>query len=287
MHGTLSSDMLRAIREAPLLSPSASRLLQVSTRSDYDLQEVVRIVKNDSVLTARLLRVVNSPFYGLRAQVTTVDRAIMLLGTSMVVGVALSDSVQGLLGKPLDGYGGERGMLMRHELFCALCSKFLAKAGGGRVDPELAFTGGLLHDIGKAILSDFMKGRVQEAVAEVDRQEGGDYLAAERRLVGADHTEIGLELAKNWELPDVLQAVIRHHHEPEQAEEEHRAMVYAVHLGDILAMMEGHGTGSDAMQYQLRPGYTAYLDLSQEKIAEIVLTAHEEFQKASDSFENK
>jgi len=277
-------DILRAIREAPLLSPNTSLLLQKTSEPDHDLQDVIRIVKFDSVLTARLLRIVNSAAFSTVHPITSVDRAVAYLGEKMVVGAALADSVSRLFLKPLSGYEGGRGELWRHDLFTALAAREIVRTSRSALSADLAFTGGLLHDIGKAILSDFLHDTSRVAVAGIENGELVDYLAAEQESAGLTHAEVGHELAKHWKLPASLQEVILHHHHPGQAGESVRALVYAVHLGDIVAMMAGCGTGSDTMQYHLDVGYERYFDLTPDALALVLVAVQEEFVKAEEAF---
>ena len=273
----------QAVQDAPLLSVNASRLLQTMVDPDHELMDVVQIVKLDSVLTARLLRVVNSPVFGLLNPVTSIDRAIGYLGERMVVSAAMADSVSKMLNKPLDGYEGRAGDLWRHDLFAAFAAREVSKFARVGIEGDLAYTGGLLHDIGKAIISDFLKGTIEEATGKIDRGENADYLVAEQEIVGLDHAEVGYELAKNWELPEPLPQLIRYHHQPSAVEESLRPLAYAVHLGDIVAMMGGCSTGSDAMRYQLDNNYTDYFELSADSLASVMVSAQDEFQKAEES----
>ena len=99
----------------------------------------------------------------------------------------------------------------------------------------------------------------------------------EVRELGMEHTEIGFALAQKWGLPASLQSVILHHHHPREAAEEHRALCYAVHVGDILAMMAGQGTGADSMQYKLDNDFEQYFHLTQDQLAMTLIEANEEF----------
>jgi len=278
-----AENIRRAIEKVPLLSANAQRLLQVTTVADHDLGDVIDILRCDATLTARLLRVVNSAAYGLLTPITSIDRAVSYLGERMVTCIALGDSAGTLLNKPMGGYQAEAGELWRHDLFSAFAAREVARYGRDELAVDLAFTAGLLHDIGKAIISDFLNGTAEELVGAVDAGTVANYLSGERKLLGLDHAEIGLELAKSWNLPGALRAAIACHHQPAAAHEEHRSLVYAVHLGDIIAMMNGFGTGSDSMLYQLDQGYREYFELDIRQLPEIILEASEQFLQAEKS----
>lgn len=275
--------LLDAVENAPLLSPNAHLLLQITADPDHDLDEVIRLVRYDAALTARVLRVVNSAVYGLISPVASVDRAVSYLGERLIVGIALADSVGKLFHKPMTGYEGEAGDLWRHDLFTAVAAREVARRARRDFGIDLAFTAGLLHDIGKSLLTDYLHGTSGEIVAEIAQGHRPDYLAAERERAGIDHAELGHMLACRWQLPPALQAAIRHHHQPAEADPEWRPLVYAVHLGDVLAMMRGYATGSDGMHYHLDPGYAEFFTFNAEELAGILLEADEAYRKAESS----
>ena len=268
------ADILAAIKEIPLLSPSASRLLQIASKDDYDINEIIEVVKCDSALTARLLKTVNSVAYGLVHQVTSIDRAVSYLGERLVAGIALEDSAKALFNKKLDGYEGPVGELWEHDLRTAIAAREIAGYCKTSLSKDLAFTAGILHAIGKAVLSDFLHESASNLLADIDSHDITDYLEGERNLLGMDHTEAGYELAKTWDLPESLQMAIRYHHTPGISPDEHRPLVYAVHLGCIIAMMSGSHT-SDALQYHLDKNYSDYFNISNEHIAMALLEVNE------------
>lgn len=286
LHSWQKESIKKAILETPLLSPSTAQLLELIAQPDYELEDVIRIVKHDAPLTARLLKVVNSPVYRPATPITSVDRAVIFLGSRVVVSIAISSSTGTLLTGTMAGYEGEQGALWRHNLFSALASRAVARFGRGACAPDAAFTAGLLHDIGKGVLSQFLQGSAANLLGKIGSGQFQDYLQAENGLLGQDHTQVGFELARHWKLPLALQEVIRHHHHPECAAEDNRALTYAVHLGDIVAMMGGYGTGSDSMQYTLAGDYQRFFPLTEDNLAQVLLDTTEEFTKLSQSFEN-
>ncbi|MEA3465482.1 MAG: HDOD domain-containing protein [Thermodesulfobacteriota bacterium] len=269
-------EIIEAIKDIPLLSPSASQLLQLSASTDHDISEIVDIVKIDAALTARVLKIVNSVAYGLVHEVSTIDRAVGYLGERMIAGIALEDSASALFHKELEGYDGPKSELWNHDLRTAIAAREIAKTAKQPLNPDLAFTAGILHAVGKAILSDFLQQSSKGVLDEIDGDEISDYLEGERELLGIDHTEAGFELAKNWELPETLQCAIRYHHSPAEAPQKHSALVYAVHLGCIVAMMCGSHS-SDSLQYHLDKNYTNYFDLTSDQLALVMLEVNETF----------
>jgi len=135
----------------------------------------------------------------------------------------------------------------------------------------------LLHDIGKAIISEFITGDSALMQEMLDKGEAEDFLKAEKQLIDTDHAEVGWMMAKKWGFPEELLSVIRHHHHPGMAEEEYRDIVFCVHLADITAMIAGKGTGVDTFAYELDKNYTEYIDMGKEDFSYILLLIQEEF----------
>lgn len=281
---TISHDELKKIvKSSPMLSVSASRLLQLTSDPDHDLMDVVNLVKTDANLTARVLKLVNSAAFGLINEITSIDRAISYLGERFIVSIAMGDCVGKVFEKKLVGYEAAAGDLWKHDLRTAIAAREVVVQGEMEISPDLAFTAGLLHDIGKALISDYLKDSAPEAIELITSHDSVDYLDAEEKLIGFDHTQAGFELAKAWQLPEKLAEVIRYHHSPAEASEAFRPLVYAVHLGDNIAMMGGFGTGSDSMRYRLDANYTDYITLTPNTLASIMLTVDSEFDKLEQS----
>ena len=260
-------------------SHSAARLLELVGQEEYNIPEVARIVECDPVLTAQVLKVVNSTAFSLREEVTTINRAITYLGQKMVIGIALSVCSEQVFERPLDGYESRGGVLWRHSLQTGMASKELAGWAKELVDPDLAFTAGLLHDIGKSILSDFLKGAVKEMLEKIDDGSARGFLQVEKETAGATHQLVGGALAKRWKLPRPLLEVILYHHIPRKADKKFQPLVYVVHLGDLAAMMAGKGTGADDLSYRMDPGYTDFIDISRENLEKLMLRVQLEFEK--------
>ena len=114
---------------------------------------------------------------------------------------------------------------------------------------------------------------------EIDRGLVLDYLTAEEEKLGTNHCIIGAAMAKMWKLPSPFPEIIRHHHHPQAADEKYHRIIYTVHLGDIIAMMRGIGTGCDSMCYQLENGYKELLGIRKNQLPAIMLRVDEEFQR--------
>jgi putative nucleotidyltransferase with HDIG domain len=274
-----TSDLKSRIGQIPMLSPCVMSLMQVTAEPEHSLEEVVRVVETDPVLTGQVIKAVNSAAFGLGEEITSVTAAISYLGDKTVVGIALAQNQGELYNGALAGYEAERGALWEHSLLTAIAARELAPFAVESVSPEVAYTGGLLHDIGKAVLSFFLEGSLGEVLARLDQERSCDFLRAEQERLGLDHCRAGLELARHWRLPPAFEAVCACHHRPGDAPEEVRPLVYIVHLADMVAMMGGSGTGADALGYRLDPAYARHVPIEKERLEDLVLKVTLEFKK--------
>ncbi len=280
-----TTDIIKIIKQTKLLSPSASSLLEITTRKEHNLSDVVDIIKYDANLTAKVLKIVNSAAYSLQSEITAIDRAISFTGETAIISIAMNEAADMLYNKELSGYEGAKGDLWAHNLLTGLAAKKIAPHTKIQINADVAFTCGLLHDLGKSIISDFLINTSSKVIQAIDDKKVTSYEAAEAKILGIDHCEAGFELASHWNLPDPIPSAIRYHHNPSQSPEEYKTLVYAIHLGDMLAMMAGSGTGADTLRYKLDSNYTEYIELTENDLATIMIEIDDEFIKMQESMQ--
>lgn len=285
---TMNCDILEASKRVKPLSPSLINLLQVTAKRDHALSDVHSIIQLDPVLTAAILRAANSAAFRKSEIVDSLSTAVSLLGERFVVGVALDLCSDGFFEQPLVGYESEAGDLWRHSIKTAIAARLVSRYARRPTDSNLAFTAGILHDIGKVVLSSFLEGSARQLAMSVGPEADSlSYLDAEKKKLGSNHCEAGLALSKLWRLPECYQAAIAFHHEPEKAPENLIPFVFAVHMGDTLAMMSGASTGADGLLYPLHPGHVNHFNLTSETTQLIVLHMEEEYTAMCLSLENR
>ena len=269
----------KQVASVPVLPQVVSRLLAIIGGHDHSLHDMVKIVETDASLAARVLRVANSAAFFRGQTVDTLSKAILNLGEKLVAGIAIGSCTTKLFNHPLDGYESEAGDLWDHSLRTAIAARETASFASKKISTDLAFTAGLLHDIGKAIISEFLNGYTEEITNQCDIGQVEDFVAAEKGLVGTDHAEVGFALARHWNLPDPICTSIKNHHYPKRADEENQELVYVVHIGDILAMLGGTGTGADTLAYKMDEGYERYFKLEKDDVLQLLLFVEEEFSR--------
>lgn len=275
---TISPEIMASIEHLPPLSQSALRLVQF-TGGNNTLEEIVSIVETDPILTARALRAAGSAALGLRSAPQTAAQAVTALGSRAVTAIALKIGAAKVYDDPLEGYLAQNGALWNHTLRVAVAARFLSSFAVGGMDAGLAFTGGVLHDIGKALMSVPLKGKTAIAVSALTQGNRADFDAAERGLIGADHAEVGAMLGLKWGLPENLQSVIAFHHRPSQAPSQHQGLVYCIHLADHLSMLHGIDTGADGMRYQLDPAYRTFLRMTPGELERTAVQVDDEYRR--------
>jgi putative nucleotidyltransferase with HDIG domain len=197
--------------------------------------DIAKAISQDPSFTVRLLRVANSALYGFSSTIDTVAKAATIIGTIQIRSLALSMSVaRSFAGLPNDLVSMDN--FWRHSLLCALAARHLAKEAR-RCDPDALFTAGLLHDIGELVIFNRMPEQAREALELVlDSQDEIPVYDAERQVLGFDHAEVGGELAREWQLPPLLEECIAYHHAISDAKRYPRETAL-VHIANIIALM--------------------------------------------------
>lgn len=249
---TEMDEILRRVAHIPKISSNTIQIMSLLARKDYQARELSDMVSRDVSLSAGCLKAVNAARMGLRREVTSIEHAVSYLGSREILNLALAGEVGGVLNTPLLGYCGEREELWAHSLRTAIASAGVCRAMFPEVPPGGAYAAGLLHDIGKVILSEFLFLRMGSVFEEMGKDCARDFLAIEKTVLAHNHTEIGEVVAIQWNLPAVLRTAIRWHHAPASAPD-NRDLCLAVHIGDILAMLGGCGSGGDTLMYRVDP----------------------------------
>ncbi len=274
---SLSKEILKKIKETSPLSQCVLQILRITSKEDYSLSEIVKIVECDSVLTANVLRVSNSAAISPARPIISINMAISYLGEKMIVNTALSTCANQFFNKKLEGYESPKGELWLHCLMTAIAAKIVSKNSKTPINSNIVYTAGILHDIGKSVISSMLSGTSEKIVSGILEHKYSNYLEAERDILGFDHCEVGEALAIHWKLPDYYRYAIKLHHAPSGAEAEFAPLCFAVHLGDILSMMNGAGTGSDCLQYEICKEYENYFDISGNDIPNFIMIADNEY----------
>ena len=230
------------VAELPTLPTVVTEMIGMVNDPKTTAADLARLISTDQALTAKILRLVNSSFYGFQRKIGTVNLSIVILGFETVKNLSLSLSLVRQLSYDVEDTVFNHQSFWEHCMACAVAGRLLAERLKYRTNGE-AFAAGILHDVGKLVLSqNFQEELVQ--ILDLARREGTSMHEAEDAVIGVTHAEIGGELANSWNLPPRLVHAIAFHHHPWEAPEDEK-LAGVVHLADILChRMEIGDSGS-------------------------------------------
>lgn len=261
-------DIITAVNDLPALPQVVLQIMELTADPRASAQDVGRIISRDQGLTAKVLRLANSAYYGYSRKVATASEATILLGFATIRSIVIAASMSDLLKRELTGYALGPGDLWKHSFGTALASRYIAQKSRFQ-DIEIAYTAGLLHDIGKVILNRYMKDMYHEVVRKA-LECRISFLEAENRVLGFDHALVGSRVAHKWKLPaDIVEAIALHHQPEAAVKNPHLTAI--VHLSDALCSSMGLGVGVDGMLYPLSPKAMELLQFKEDDIEVIIV----------------
>ncbi len=243
-------ERLEALNQLPSLPIATLKLIRILGQSEVaEYEDIEEVIQTDSALVSAVLKTANSALYAPKSgKVATIGDALRNLGLRKIQEIAVAHQTGPILGKAVEGYGLLGGQLWQGALAGAIASQVIASQTK-KCDPGEAFVGGLLRDIGKLVMQALFGDRLIDANLKPEDSEWNQ-IEHEKKEFGFDHSEIGAELALLWKLPDALVKAIRFHHGPPEDQELGGALVDIVHIGDIVALAMGCGTGIDGLHYE-------------------------------------
>lgn len=261
MSGLSLNDIVQKVEELPALPHVTYRVLQLTSDPTTTLPELADTITRDQVLTAKVLRMANSAYYGYARRIYGIMEALLVLGYSTVRNLVLAASVYNVLDNEFQGYILPKGELWRHSMSTALTARSLARRVGYEM-PDQVFIAGLLHDMGKVILNTYMKDKFAHVMDKVNNEKI-PFMEAEQQILGFDHAVVGGRVAAKWNLPDELVEAIANHHTPNLSLHNPK-LTSIVHVSDAASMSMGIGLGGDGMLYPFDGFATELLDLTEE-----------------------
>lgn len=239
-------EMARNIPCSPWLLPKLVNLLKSEKATASEIEALIR---KDPGLSTAVLRLANSAYFSASAKCDELSEALIRLGNKEVYRIAASTIAGRWLANDVKGYGWEPGDLCKHSLCVAVATEMLAKETG-QVQTELAYTAGLLHDVGKLALAHACTDQFEQA-RQYQLQKQCSWREAEKAIFGYDHTDVGGVLLEKWSFPVNLIQVACFYPRPNLAAQEHQALVVHVHAGKHMALAIGVGVGEEGYSTEL------------------------------------
>jgi len=259
-------NIIAKVESFPSLPGATTKLLSLLDDPNAAVAEIEEILRMDPGLTANVLKLSNSAYFGFQSEIGSVHKAIVLLGAKRLMQLVMTSCVNSVMNKPVPGYGLSTGELWRHSIAVSVAAEGLVEELNPP-DTDEIFTAALLHDVGKLVLGEFVKDDIKkiEKIASKDVS----FEAAEQIALGTDHAEIGAKILENWGLPKEVVSAVRWHHDPDAADET-STLIDIVHVANVLCLMIGIGVGREGLKYRPSPVVTKRLGIKSahlEKVA--------------------
>ncbi len=271
----LKKRILATVRDLPPMPQTILKAQEILRDPLSSFDALAKVLETDQAIAARILRMANSPFYGMMGKISSLQHASTVLGVKTLQELIIMAGTSDILAGKLEGYGMDSGELWLHSLGVAFGSKLIA----ARKEPGLAndaFAAGLIHDAGKLALDPYISEKI-ETFNAVTEDGSENFTGAERRILGFDHAELVYELCMAWNVPEPLRSAVRFHHKP--AESGGSLLAFVVHMADAIALMSGVGTGLDGLQYDLDQEAMTRLGIQEDDISEIMQQVVESVQE--------
>lgn len=254
----------KKMADLPPLPAVVTRIMESVNNPDASAEELNRLIIMDQGLSSKILRIVNSAYYGFPKRIGTVTHAVVILGFNTVRNLVLGVSAFGLLGQKSMPYGLNRMKFWEHSVAAAAAGSILARKRLSKVRsaPEEAFIGGLLHDLGALFLDSYFPVQYAVAMAFAAR-EAKSSREAEAMVLGIDHVMVGRRIAEFWNFPPHVSAMLGGHHDPVK-HKEFFDLVAIVHAADWLAWQCGYVASEHTQAPELAPEVAEWLAFTEE-----------------------
>ncbi len=262
---TRIEQVINNVSHLPSLPDVVSKIINMVNDPNVDFKLVGDEIAKDQAITTNILKLCNSAYFSKGKEITSIDKAIVTLGIKEVKDIVIVATTKQVLNKTIAGYDLAEGELWKHNLAVAMLSKKIALDLKKRNLADVVFTGGIIHDVGKTIIALYVANTFKD-ILELSTKDNISFVDAEKLTMGYNHQEIGQIILNNWKFPEVLQAIVRYHHEPENAPKEFKEAVSVVHIANVICQMAGIGIGSDGLYQQFNTDSMKLLGLTDKDV---------------------
>lgn len=270
---------LASLGDIATLPEVTIKIIQIVEDAKSTARDLHDVIKNDPALSVKVLKVVNSAFYGLPGQVASVDRAIILLGLSAVKNIAIAASIARLFKGKRISEQFSASDLWRHSVAVAVAAHDIAAVSPNPAMPDEIFVAGMIHDIGMMVERQAFPDEFAEVI-NLCASSGDSFLECERQIIGADHQAFGVGLTTKWKFPRHLRAAVGFHHNPDTLRVELRNMATLIHVADVVCCQEQIGFYLTAQGGEITEQMYESLGITPEQLDEIRATLEEKIAEA-------
>ncbi|MFC1564624.1 HDOD domain-containing protein [candidate division KSB1 bacterium] len=267
MESEIRNEIIQSIKRLPTLPIIFEKILDTIDDPRSSAAELQETIKNDQSITAKVLNMANSAYYGYTKQVSDLTRAVVILGFDMVKNIALSVSVFNLFPNGEEEAVFDREKFWLHSIATGYLGKIIAEECN-YYEPDKAFISCLLHDLGKVVLDSCFEKKYVDTVKLMKIQKIS-LRDAEEQVFGCSHTDVGYWLGEKWNFPDELLESIKNHHDPTISAKRHAQLTYLTYLANIICQEEQVGLGGSQLPVHLLPETFDILKLTNKKMRTI------------------
>lgn len=239
------SRILKSIDTIPAFPATGNKVAQLLNKADYSVLQVANVIKYDPSITANILKMANSAYFGSQHKISTINDAVMYLGQKNLLRAIQTAGISKYYKKGVSGYFDKATDLWEHSVAVALMSQILSKKITGEENATL-YTASLLHDVGKIILGEFVRDELKKITMLVAEQHMS-FLEAEENVLGINHADLGGKIAEHWNFPIEIRDAISFHHRPDLLEKEDKIMPWIVYMADEACLMMGIGSSVEGL----------------------------------------
>lgn len=261
------AEIKKAMDQLQPIPQVALKVMRLINEGGLVVDQITDEIYKDQVISARVLKLANSAMFSKRCSIESLDHALVYLGQDQLIKLILLAAVQSYFEQSSTGYSLCKGGLYHHAIGCAQVAEGLARKTQ-KVDPNTAYTAGLLHDIGKVVLDQYVAPAYPLFYRQV-MEKSHNVLTLEKKLLGIDHTEVGRLLAQQWSFPESLQSVIRHHHYPDK-NSKYYSLAVIVYIADLLLSRFHVGFELERLDTRTLADHLDSIDLNVDKFNQLV-----------------
>lgn len=273
--------ILRSIDNIPAFPATVHKVSALLSDDYYSAVEVAEVIKYDQAITANILKMSNSAYFGVGQNIRTIADAVTYLGRRNLILAVQTAGISRFYKKAAKGYVTNASDLWEHSVAVALMSQILSKKIHQQENAVL-YTAALLHDVGKVILGEYVYESFRKIMTLVTEQ-GSSFLEAEEKILGINHGKLGGEIAARWNFPEEIKDAIAYHHRPDLLDNRgENDIVWLVYISDQSCLMMGLGGGADGLAHRWVGEGLKKFKLRSKDIEESFILLAEDLKRAKD-----
>jgi putative nucleotidyltransferase with HDIG domain len=265
MDETKLNQILSKVKAFPTMPEAGAKMLSLLQEPETEISDIEEVLRYDPGLTANILKLANSAYFGIPSKIGSLKQAVVVLGFKRLKQLVVASCVSAVMDKSVAGYDLPSGNLWRHSIAVSIAAEALVKDKKRKISQDV-FTPALLHDVGKLVLGTFVKEEL-EAIERIAAK-GVPFVVAENMILGTDHAEIGAQILTHWNFPKEVIHAVRWHHDPDSPKTV-TIQMDIVYLANLLCQTGDTSDGTGGQSVELSPAVIERLGVQVDQFEEI------------------